>query len=266
MVAVSNISKGTGPFYCVYLSDGESLKISEDTLVRYHLFKGQELEEETIQKIKESSIFDFFFQQALDYLSYHLRSEKEIRTYLKKKNINLTDINKIVDRLKELELINDLVYGESYVRTNMRLSDKGPKELVQQMKQKGLSSDVIEQALLQYTFENQVKIAKKIAEKLLGKNYGRSQKELLRKIQQTLITKGFMEDVIQSAVDVLPKEIHLEKEYDHLVKQGEKLWKKNIRFDIFRRKMKVKQILHQKGFSLDMIQQFIEEKEEELSE
>ncbi len=63
----------------------------------------------------------------MNYLSYQLRSEKEIRTYLKEKEILQEDRNKIVARLKELDLVDDLVYGESYVRTNIRLSDKGPK-------------------------------------------------------------------------------------------------------------------------------------------
>ena len=73
-------------------------------------------------------------------MSYQLRSEKEIRTYLKDKEINLEDRNKIVERLKELDLINDLVYGESFVRTNVRLSDKGPKKLAQQLQQKGFEA------------------------------------------------------------------------------------------------------------------------------
>ncbi len=31
---------------------------------------------------------------------------------------------KIVVRLKEMDLLNDLVYGESYVRTQMRIGDR----------------------------------------------------------------------------------------------------------------------------------------------
>ncbi|WP_165003325.1 MULTISPECIES: recombination regulator RecX [unclassified Enterococcus] len=266
MITVTRISKGKGPFYRVDLSEGESLRVSEDILVRYRLLKGQELEEETVQEIKKSSGFDFGFQQAMNYLSYQLRSEKEIRTYLKEKEIELEDRNKIVARLKELQLVDDLVYGESYVRTNMRLSDKGPKKLGQQMQQKGLKPEIIEQALSQYTFEDQVETARQAAEKAFGKNHGKSQKELLRKIQQMLMTKGFTQDVIQQAMTTLPQEADQEEEYDFLVKQGEKLWRKNLRFEPRKRNLKVKQSLYQKGFDLDMIQRFIMEKEEESSE
>lgn len=263
MLTVTKISKGKGPFYRVDLSEGEALQVSEDVLVRYRLLKGRELDEETIQEIKKSSGADFGFQLAMNYLSYQLRSEKEIRTYLKEKEILQEDRNKIVARLKELDLVNDLVYGESYVRTNMRLSDKGPKKLAQQMQQKGLKPEIIEQAFAQYTVEDQVQNARQTAEKTFGKNHGKSQKELLRKIQQTLMTKGFSQEVIQQAMADLPQEVDQETEYDYLVKQGDKLWRRNSRFEPKKRNLKVKQSLYQKGFDLDMIQRFITEKEEE---
>ena len=93
--------------------------------------------------------------------------------------------------------------------------------------------------------------------------YGKSHKELIRKIQQNLLTKGFTQEAIQQAIANLPQEVDQEQEYDLLVIQGEKLWRKNLRFEPKKRKMKIKQSLYQKGFDLEMIQRFITEKEEE---
>ena len=45
--------------------------------------------------------------------------------------------------------------------------------------------------------------------------------------------------------------------------QGEKLWRKNQRFEPAKRRQKVKQSLYQKGFQLDQIDAFIRGKEEE---
>ena len=41
----------------------------------------------------------------MNYISYQLRSEKEVRTYLKDKEINLEDRHLVVQRLKELNLL-----------------------------------------------------------------------------------------------------------------------------------------------------------------
>lgn len=94
-----------------------------------------------------------------------------------------------------------------------------------------MKPEIIEQALSQYTFEDQVQNAHQTAEKRLEKNHGKSQKELLRKIQQTLMTKGFSQEVIQQAIADLPQEADQEIEYDYLVKQGDKLWRRNLRFE-----------------------------------
>lgn len=61
---------------------------------------------------------------AMNYLSYQLRSKKEIFTYLKEKEIEPEDRVKIVQRLEELRLLDDAIFSESYVRTAMRTSDK----------------------------------------------------------------------------------------------------------------------------------------------
>lgn len=76
------------------------------------------------------------------------------------------------------------------------------------------------------------------------------------------MTKGFSQEVIQQAIADLPQEADQEIEYDYLVKQGDKLWRRNLRFEP-KKKSKSKAKLISKGFDLDMIQRFITEKEEE---
>lgn len=45
----------------------------------------------------------------MNYLSYQLRSKKEIFTYLKEKEIEPEDRVKIVQRLEELRLLDDAI-------------------------------------------------------------------------------------------------------------------------------------------------------------
>lgn len=96
----SKISQGRGPFYKVEFSNGEKLRLSEDTVVRHRLLKGQELEEKTLNEIKQEGKEDMGYQIALNYLSYQLRTEKEIRTYLKDNEIESTDRQKSLIALK----------------------------------------------------------------------------------------------------------------------------------------------------------------------
>ncbi len=136
MNTIIRINKGKGPFYEVATSEGETLRVSEDLLVRFRLLKGKELSEEELKEIKKSAGFDLGLQQAMNYISYQLRSEMEVRTYLKDKEIEKQDRDLVVERLKELNLIDDKNYGESYIRTQVRMSDKGPVVISQQLRKK----------------------------------------------------------------------------------------------------------------------------------
>ncbi|MGP5430741.1 recombination regulator RecX [Enterococcus malodoratus] len=263
MLTVVKISQGRGPYYQVEFSNGDKLRLSEDTVVRHRLLKGQELDEKTLDEIKQESKEDLGFQLALNYLSYQLRTEKEIRTYLKDKEIEGSDRQKIVARLKEMNLVNDLVYGESYVRTQMRLGDKGPRVLQQKLKQKGLKDEDIQQALYLYESEEQFQVALHTAQKALRKFHHSSQREVQQKIQQLLMTKGFNSDTSKNVLAEIDFSDIQEQESDALTLQGDKLWRKNQRFEPAKRKQKVKQSLYQKGFQFDQIDAFIRGKEAE---
>ncbi|AXG38640.1 recombination regulator RecX [Enterococcus gilvus] len=263
MLTVVKISQGRGPFYKVEFSNGEKLRLSEDTVVRHRLLKGQELEEKTLNEIKQEGKEDLGFQMALNYLSYQLRTEKEIRAYLKDNEIESGDRHKIVARLKELNLVDDLVYSESYIRTQMRLGDKGPRILQQKLKQKGVKEPEIEQALYLYESNDQFQVALHTAQKALRKYHHSSQREVRQKIQQLLMTKGFNSDISKGVLAELDFSDIQEQETDALTMQGNKLWRKNQRFEPAKRRQKVKQSLYQKGFQLDQIDAFIQGKEDE---
>lgn len=263
MITVVKISQGRGPFYKVEFSNGEKLRLSEDTVVRHRLLKGQELEEKTLNEIKQEGKEDMGYQMALNYLSYQLRTEKEIRTYLKDNEIESTDRQKIVDRLKEMDLLNDLVYSESFIRTQMRLGDKGPRVLQQKLKQKGVKDSDIQQALYLYEGDEQYQVALHTAQKALRKFHHNSQREVQQKLQQLLMTKGFSSDISKRVLAEIDFSEIEEQENDALELRGEKLWRKNQRFEPAKRRQKVKQSLYQKGFQLDQIDAFIRGKEEE---
>lgn len=262
MLTVIKVSQGRGPYYQVEFSNGEKLKLSEDTVVRHRLLKGHELTEEALADIKQEGKEDLGFQLALNYLSYQLRTEKELQTYLKENEIESVDRQKIVKRLKTMDLLNDLVYGESYVRTQMRLGDKGPRVIQQKLKQKGLKDSDIQQVLDLYENEEQFEIALHTAQKALRKYHHKSRHEVQRKLQQLLMTKGFNSDLSKRVLQEIDFSEIQEQETDALEQQGEKLWRKNQRFESAKRRQKVKQSLYQKGFQLDQVDAFIRRKEE----
>lgn len=261
MITVLKVNKAKGDFYDISFSNGETLKFSEDLLVRYRLLKGQEISEADFAEIQKKVGFDVGLQMVMKYLSYQIHTEKEVRTYLKDKEIGLTDRNNIVQRLKELDLINDQNYGDSYVRTQMRLSDKGPGFISQQLKQKGLQPEEIEQSLSLYGLKEQLEVALKTGEGFLKGQRNKSVRESQQKLRMHLMKKGFASEVITEVQDLLKEEPDEDTEYDSLVFQADKLWYRHRNLDRSKKKMKIKQSLYQKGFAFDLIQRYLDEKE-----
>ena len=263
METIMKITKEKGQFYLIWLSSGEKLRVSEDTLVRQRLLKGQELTQSTIEQIKKTGAYDVGLQLALNYLSYQLRSRKEIIDYLKDKEFLVEDRKKIILRLEEMNLLNDKVYSESYVRTLVRTSDKGPKVIRQQLKRKGINDEDIEHGLTFYTIEDQVEVAIATAQKAMKRYRTKSFKDGLQKVKLHLVQKGFNYEVIDLALEEISFEKNEQQESELIIKEGDKLWEKHRQLEPYKRLLKVKQSLYQKQFELDLIEEYLNAKEDE---
>lgn len=76
--------------------------------------------------------------------------------------------------------------------------------------------------------------------------------------------KGYSFDIINQILDQIDLQREDEDWQQMIEQQGEKLWKKySAKFTGNELRMKIKQALYQKGFPIDVIEGFIEEKESE---
>ena len=263
MEKIVKIAKEKSQFYLISLTSGESLRVSEDTLVRYRLLKDQEVSEALIDEIKKAGSYDVGLQLSLNYLSYQMRTKKEIRDYLREKEIQKADREKIISQLVDMQLLDDFLYSESYVRTMMKTTDKGPKQIEQQLKKKGVEEEAILQGLAAYTHSDQLLTASKAAEKGLRRYRDKSFKDAVQKTKLYLIQRGFSQDIVQQAIGDLSLEKDEEQELEVLKKQGERLWDRHRHLEPSKRRLKIKQSLYQKGFDFELIAAFINEKEQE---
>lgn len=263
---IAQVQTNKKGYYTLLFHDGDTLQVSEDVMIRHRLLKGTVLTEADFLKIQGDSQLDLGYQRALVYLNYQMRTEKEVWDYLAKQEIDVSSRPKIIARLKELHLLDDVSYGESYVRTMMRTSDKGPKVVAQKLRQKGIKQEVVDQVLPLFTEETEQEIASHVAEKALVKYQRKSHKEQIQKTRLFLMTKGFTSEVIDQVMANLSVEKDPEEELDLLRREGEKLWRKHERKELPIRKQKTLQSLYQKGFDMGMIQEFIGEKELEDEE
>ncbi|GAF22532.1 regulatory protein RecX [Bacillus sp. JCM 19047] len=127
-----------------------SFSVDEDILIKYNLRKGMELDEDAMKEIAEADEAKKTFHLAIHYLSFRMRSEKEIKEYLVKKEREESHIAQAIQRLNAEGLIDDLAFAHAFVRSKVNQSFIGPTKLKQQLLEKGVAEKHIECALSEY--------------------------------------------------------------------------------------------------------------------
>ncbi|WP_079479374.1 recombination regulator RecX [Halobacillus salinus] len=254
--------------YNIYLDHGHGedygFSVDADVLVEYRLQKGMELDDATIRALIQTDTLHKSYTQAINYLSYRMRSEKEIRQYLDDKEVEPEHVDEIVKRLREEKLIDDQEFANSLVRTRVMTSSKGPLLVKKELIEKGVRGSEAEEALAYFPYDQQLEKATKFAEKKMKSGGKKSRRQQIQNVQQTLMQKGFSGDVIQEALSQLPKEEEDNSEWEAVVYQGEKLVRKYERkAEGYERKQKIKAALYRKGFPFDLIDRFLDEYMEE---
>ena len=181
----------------IFLDEKYAFSVDLDVLVQHDLKKGKELDEADIIEIQFGDSVKKGFQQAVDYLSYRMRSVKEVTDHLTKKEIPAPAISEIIHKLKNYRYVNDLEFAEAYVSTHRKTNSKGPSVLKKELKLKGIDDDTIEQALSQYPDDLQLDEAVKQVLKLVKKEKNRSAKEIEQRIKLQLQRKGFSFEIIE---------------------------------------------------------------------
>lgn len=252
--------------YNIFLSDGKktsyAFSVDEATLIRFLLKKGMNLDEEQIDDIIHYETSQWAYTLAIRYLSFRMRSEKEVFDYLKKKGIEELYINEAITRLKKEQLINDLEFAKMFTRTRINTTLKGPQQVKRELHEKGVSDNNIHLALKYFTFEIEYERALKLAEKKLKQRRNDSFFEKRNQVIQVLRVQGFRSGVIAEVVERLLEEnqdAENEKEKAAVIYQLERIYRRQVRkYSGFLLIQRIKEGLYRRGFRGELIESAIQ--------
>lgn len=264
MYVISKISrqKNNKERYNIYLNEQYSFSVDESTLIKFGLTKGKVIDQFEIDEITYEDEIAKAFNSALHFLSFQMRSEHEVKKKLLEKGYGESVVLEAIQKLHKLGFLNDETYSKALLETKKKMQKKGPYAIKEDLRKKGIEKDLQDKVLSTFTYDEQKQLAKELAEKTIKLNSKKTPSQIKQKIQETLIRKGYSFSIVE---DIL-SEINLEKEDDEwqdLIEiQGEKVWNKYCKkYNGRDLHLKVKQALYQKGFPIEIIEQFIEQKE-----
>jgi regulatory protein len=110
------------------------------------------------------------------------------------------DIEKILERLKELKYLNDTEYAILFVEDQLRRSPQGSLMLKKRLKLKGLPTEEIDSAL-QNTGINDYEMARKALQKKQRSLVGQDPRKLSEKLFRFLLSRGFSPSISIKALE-----------------------------------------------------------------
>ena len=238
--------------YLLELDSDKSCYITEDTIVRFMLTKGKEISAEELTEIKSFAQFSYSKNLALYHLSFKARTEKEVRDYLAKHEIDEKIIPKVIQSLKNDNWINDRQYAQAIINSNQLSGDKGSYMLMQKISQKGVAKSIIQEVLQEF---DMTEVAERTAEKLLKKYQGKLPARALQdKIIQSLTNKGFSYTEAKTAFDQLDSQVEEGTVQELIFKELDKQYPKYSRkYEGYELKQRLTQVLARKGYDFSDI-------------
>lgn len=247
--------------YNIYINDEFAFGVDEEVLLKFNLNKGMHVTSALQKEIEADESYYKAFQKTLNYLSYSLRSKKQIRDYLQKNEFEHYSERMIV-QLEEMRLLDDLNYAESYVRTMANINRKGPRNVEQDLKQRGIAEADIMTALDGYSYEQQLENALYLAEKKWNKTQNSSTFESIQKVKQYIVNKGYSFEIADEVIEQLDTEKDEAVEYEALVKQAEKAIRRYARkHEGYELTQRLKAYLYSKAYPTELINRYLDERE-----
>jgi regulatory protein len=132
----------------------------------------------------------------LRYVTMRQRSEWEVTTYLQRKQVGEKLKGDIIARLRELGLLDDLSFARGWVANRRLLKATNKRRLAQELRQKHVSSSIIDTVLDEDDTDESAVLRELIAKKRQTTRYRDDDLRLM----QYLARQGYSYDAVKSAM------------------------------------------------------------------
>lgn len=236
--------KSTNNKYKVYLDNDTDLSLYEEVILKYELLLKKEIDLDILDEINKHNQECEVYYVALNNIKNRFKSIYDLKTTLLKKEYPFELVELAIEKLIKQGYLNDRLYAKSYINNQIVTTTKGPKKIELELRISKVDSNIIDEEIIVFDEETQIKKIDKIVNKMIRSNRTRGGSVLKRKIVNDLNVLGYETDIIMSVVsnyDFSNNEDIVKKEYDKLYK---KLSKKYSGTEL---EYKIKEKLYQKG-------------------
>lgn len=178
----------------VFLDGQFALALSLDVIAEAGLRQGDDLSPDDLASLRERDARHGALASAMRLLSYRPRSESEMRSRLAGRKLSSAIIDETLARLRELSLLDDGAFAQSWVESRDRTSPRGKRMLSFELRQKGVAPQLAAAAVAPIDEEE---AAYRAAERRVRTAKAEDFAEFRRRFGDFLRRRGFSYETIE---------------------------------------------------------------------
>ncbi|OMF83290.1 regulatory protein RecX [Paenibacillus glucanolyticus] len=189
------------------------MTVHEDVMLKYRLLKGNVFRKEELQEIIVADERQRAYVEALNHLSRKPRTAKEISQRLQQKGFEQNSVETTLERLEKDNLVDDALYAKMWAEQRMTSHKKGRLWVKQELRQKGIGTELISEALGEISADAELESALTVGRKKWQQTHG-EQLDRKRKTGAYLMRRGFGGEQVRQVLKLLIEEDQQQGEWD----------------------------------------------------
>lgn len=105
---------------------------------------GQELSQAQLKEFKQASVDDKLYNNTLSYLAIRPRTTWEIETYLQRKGASPPLSKAILNKLSNVNLLDDKKFAEAFVNDRRLLRPASRRKIIMELRKKRVADEIIQ--------------------------------------------------------------------------------------------------------------------------
>lgn len=181
----------------MYVDEKYSFSLNINQMLDQKLHVGLEVTEAQLEDLKRTSEFGKAYERALMYVMLRPRSRREVQDYGRRKKWTPEDTQAIIEKLVLKRYLDDRSFARSWVESRALGKKTSRRKLTMELKQKGVSDDIINGILEDSSFNEGDALQQLITKKRKLARYAGDDQKLMR----YLAGQGFSFDDIKAALN-----------------------------------------------------------------
>src|SRR3989344_3242399 len=182
--------------YAISIDGKYAFSFGESELINNGLRLGQELSAEEVSRLKDTAQLDKLYDRALSYIALRQRSRWELEQYFKRKKSPTPLIELILNKLSVNGYLDDQKFAQAWVNNRHLLKPISHRQLIQELRQKHVPSEIIDQVLAQDETDETEVLKELVAKKRRQTRY-RDDLKLMQYLSRQGYNYGDIKEAIQ---------------------------------------------------------------------